>query len=112
MSLAPNPFNLSGGVVKAAAAAAPVANPVSAPQAPTAPIDVLKNKLDEMGINSSGLQFTETRTAVGYPGGFYVNHLITVDFGAGVTESYDVASTLRNPLLTALEIDRLRRSRA
>jgi hypothetical protein len=65
--------------------------------------------MEAMGISSSGLQFSESRTVVGYPGGgSYENHLVSVDFGGGVQEHYDVGLMLRNPWLTALEIDRLR----
>ena len=82
------------------------------PAAPETPIDVLKKKLDEMGINSAGLGLSESRTVVSYPGGSFVNHLINVDFGGGVSENYDVGLMLRNPWLTAFEIDRLRKTPA
>jgi hypothetical protein len=111
VSLAPNPFNPAGGIVVAKAVRdvpGPAAAAPAQVDAPAAPVDILRKKLDDMGIGSSGLQFTETRTVVGYPGGSYVNHMITVDFGGGVTENYDVAGTLRNPWLTAFEIGRLR----
>jgi hypothetical protein len=112
VSLAPNPFNPAGGIVKPAATAAAVteAAQAAAPATPAAPIDVLKKQLENMGVNAAGMQFRETRTVVGYPGGSYVNHTISVDLGGGVAENYDVGLMLRNPWLTAFEIDRLRKS--
>jgi hypothetical protein len=110
VSLAPNPFNPAGGVVKPAVTAAAAPTPPAAAPPPAAPIDILKKQLEQMGISSAGLQFAETRTVVGYPGGSYVNHTISVDFGGGVAENYDVGLMLRNPWLTAFEIDRLRKA--
>jgi hypothetical protein len=111
VSVAPNPFNPAGGIVTAPAARTSLASP-AAPAAETdlTPVERLVKQLDAMGISSAGLNLSESRTIVSYPGGAYVNHLITADFGNGVTERYDVGLMLKNPWLTAFEIGRLQRT--
>lgn len=113
VSSAPNPFNPEGGVRLATTATTTPATAVVTPDTdeaePATPIDTLLKQMETMGVSSSGLQMAESRTIVGYPGGSYENHLITVDFGGGVQERYDVGLMLQNPWLTALEIDRLRK---
>jgi hypothetical protein len=114
VSLAPNPFNPAGGVVSAALATplASAAAPAVAPaeSVPVTPVERLLKELDAMGVSTAGLQLSESRMIVNYPGGSYVNHLITADFGNGVTEQYDVGLMLKSPWLTAFEIGRLRKT--
>ena len=64
----------------------------------------LRSALTAMGLQTSGLQIEYTEEAVGYPGGSYMNRLISVRSPGGTWESYDAEMTLRNPRITAGEM--------
>lgn len=70
------------------------------------PVQVLKDALTAAGLDPTRLSLTESREVVGYPGGSYVNHVITADFGGGLRECYGVELMLRNPQVTVVEIRR------
>lgn len=64
----------------------------------------LRSALSAMGLQTSGLQIEYTEEAVGYPGGSYMNRLISVRSPGGTWENYDAEMTLRNPQITAGEM--------
>ncbi len=64
----------------------------------------LRSALTAMGLQTSGLQIEYTEEAVGYPGGSYMNRLISVRSPGGTWENYDAEMTLRNPQITAGEM--------
>lgn len=64
----------------------------------------LRSTLAAMGLQTSGLQMEYTEEAVGYPGGSYMNRLISVRSPSGTWENYDAEMTLRNPQITAGEM--------
>jgi len=70
------------------------------------PVEILKNALSAAGLDPNRFSLTESSEVVNYPGGSYVNHLITADFGGGLRESYGVELMLRNPQVTVVEIQR------
>jgi hypothetical protein len=72
-------------------------------------VDVLKSKLAELGISSAGLTFTEQRWTINNPGRSWENHCVTVDFGNGVKENYDVDLMMQNPQVSAVEVAYTRR---
>lgn len=97
------PAPAAAGAVQQPAASG---SPAAAQQVEMDPVAVLKNALRAAGMNPDGFNLTESREIVGYPGGSYVNHLITAEFGGGLRECYGVELMLRNPQLTVLEMRR------
>ena len=86
---------------------APSTTPTARPQVNTdrhAGITALRSTLAAMGLQTSGLQIEFTEEAVGYPGGSYMNRLISVRSPGGTWENYDAEMTLRNPQITAGEM--------
>ena len=86
---------------------APPAAPTTGPQVNTARhpgITALRSTLAAMGLQTSGLQIEYTQEAVGFPGGSYMNRLISVRSPGGTWENYDAEMTLRNPQITASEM--------
>ena len=67
-------------------------------------ISALRSTLSAMGLQTSGLQIEYSEEAVGYPGGSYMNRLISVRSPGGTWENYDAEMTLRNPQITAGEM--------
>ena len=87
--------------------AAPPAATTSGPQVNTdrhPGMTALRSALSAMGLQTSGLQIEYTEEAVGYPGGSYMNRLISVRSPGGTWENYDAEMTLRNPQITAGEM--------
>ncbi|MBI4877544.1 MAG: hypothetical protein HY822_23180 [Acidobacteria bacterium] len=98
-------------VPRAAAQTAPPATAATVAAAPTAAtpaaaLEVLRAALRKVNIEPSGLNLYYEENVVGYPGGSYVNRLITCELSEGNKESYDVGLMLKNPWLTAFEIGR------
>ncbi len=86
---------------------APPASPTTGPQVNTdrhPGMTALRSTLAAMGLQSSGLQMEYTEEAVSYPGGSYMNRLISVRSPSGAWENYDAEMTLRNPQITAGEM--------
>jgi hypothetical protein len=103
----PVPAASSSPAAGAAAASAPAAA-ASAPEGNlSSPIEVLRNALKSAGLDPDRFSLTESREVVGYPGGSYLNHVITAEFGNGLRESYGVQLMLRNPQVTVVEMRRL-----
>jgi hypothetical protein len=63
----------------------------------------LREALQSLGINTTGLNISYSEETVGYPGGSYVNRLISVT-GNGKTEHFCAELTARNPMVTATEM--------
>lgn len=65
----------------------------------------LDGAMKSLGMNPDGLSITYSEELVGYPGGSFMNHLITVACG-GKTEHFCAVLTEKSPLVTAWEIQR------
>lgn len=65
----------------------------------------LLDTLASLGMSTAGLNFSYSEDTVGYPGGSYMNRLISVTSG-GKTEQFSADLTERNPLVTAYEMQR------
>jgi hypothetical protein len=64
----------------------------------------LRNALTAMGMPFAGIDMEYSEQVVGYPGGSYVNRLITVRGADGRTESFDADLTLKNPRIAAVDM--------
>lgn len=69
-------------------------------------ISLLSADLLKRGIDPASLGFTYSEQTVGYPGGSYVNRLITARVN-GQTENYNAELVLKNPQIATTEILRL-----
>lgn len=110
VSSAPNPFNPAGGVRlrdSPVPATAPVATPVQ-PEPASDPVELLKTTMEQMGISSEGLKFTEQRYQVIAPHASWWNHDILIEMGPGNSERFDVDLTCKDPEIAAVEIQRWR----
>lgn len=65
----------------------------------------LSSALSALGMNAAGLDIKYSEELVWYPGGSYVNRLITVTSGSR-SESFSADLTARNPYVTAHEIQK------
>jgi len=88
----------------------PVTTPITAntdttDQQPSA-IDLLKAALVQNGMDISGMQFNEHKDIVTYPGGAYVNDLISFQDGIR-THEYMANLVAINPQVTVNEIQQL-----
>ena len=115
-----NPFTAAAAAAaKPAPAAAPVTTPVTVPTTPAAEptqlalsmtppavaMEVLNAALRKSGIEPTSLNLFYEESVVGYPGGSYTNRYITCALPGGITESYDIGLMMKNPWLTAYEIN-------
>jgi hypothetical protein len=64
----------------------------------------LRSALTAMGMPFAGIDMEYSEQTVGYPGGSYVNRLITVRGADGRTENFDADMTLRNPQIAAVDM--------
>jgi hypothetical protein len=81
--------------------------PAPAPQTTTdrhPAMAALRNALTAMGMPFAGIDMEYSEQVVGYPGGSYVNRLITVRGADGRTESFDADLTLKNPRIAAVDM--------
>lgn len=103
LSIAVNPFNQTGGMVRRAAAdTTPVAEEPD-PE-PAVPIDVFREALAKLGIDSEKLTFVERKFQVTGPLGSYDEHDICVEYADGRKVPYAVDLMLKNPSITACEV--------
>ena len=116
------PASLTPPVSTAAPAPAPAPGPVSIPRslppvAATRPpaattaaqhpaIDALRGAMMAMQMPFAGIDMEYNEQVVGFPGGSYVNRLITVRNPQGTTENFDVDLTMKNPQIAALDMAR------
>ena len=116
------PASLTPPVSTAAPAPAPAPGPVSIPRslppvAATRPpaattaaqhpaIEALRGALTAMQMPFAGIDMEYNEQVVGFPGGSYVNRLITVRNPQGTTENFDVDLTMKNPQIAALDMAR------
>lgn len=100
-------FTEPAAAASSSPAAAPAAAASSPEPSPANPVEVLRNALTSVGLDPDRFSLTESREVVGYPGGSYLNHVITAEFGNGLRESYGVELMLRNPQVTVVEMRRL-----
>jgi hypothetical protein len=68
---------------------------------------VLEAAMRRHGMNPGVYNLSYSEQVVAYPGGSYVNKLITADFGNGKSEQYMADLVLRNPDVAAVEMQRL-----
>ena len=71
------------------------------------PIPALTEQLRQMGVDPSPLQFELVDDVNNTIGGSMTNHLIRTTFPGGRVENFAIEWTLRNPKITAVEIQRL-----
>jgi hypothetical protein len=116
------PASLTPPLSTAAPAPAPAPAPVSIPPllppvATTRPpaantsaqhpaIEALRGALTAMQMPFAGMDMEYSEQVVGFPGGSYVNRLITVRNPEGKTESFDAGLTMKDPRIAALDMAR------
>ena len=74
---------------------------------PPSVIDRLKAGLIAAGIDISGMQFTEHRDLETYPGGSYVNDMISLKTSTGQSHEYMTDLVAIAPQVTVTEIQQL-----
>jgi hypothetical protein len=90
----------SGSTTPAAAAGA------ATPPTPQTPMDVLSAALLANGINPASLGLVQTSTPVWYPGGGWINNLISMNSPTG-QHNFTVELMLLNPQVTVNEIKKI-----
>lgn len=78
-----------------------------APQATTErhpAMAALRSALTAMGMPFAGVDMDYNEQVVGYPGGSYINRLITVRGADGRVENFDAELTLKNPQIAAVDL--------
>ena len=70
-------------------------------------VDTLKAALVQSGVDISGMQFTEHRDLVTYPGGSYINDIISLQAPNGRTHDYMTDLVALSPQVTVNEIQQL-----
>lgn len=88
------------------ATTATVAPAATATDPPTV-IDTLKAALLNAGMDITGMEFTEHRDLVTYPGGSYINDLISLKTSGGRTHDYMTDLVAIAPQVTVVEIQQL-----
>ncbi len=81
--------------------------PVTTPEVSTdrhPAMAALRGALTSMGMPFAGIDMEYSEQTVGYPGGSYVNRLITVRGADGRTENFDAEMTLKNPQIAAVDM--------
>ena len=94
---------------KTAATQTPPRDPVPVPLTGNIGVDaisLLSADLLKRGLDPASFQFSYSEQTVGYPGGSYVNKLISAKVN-GQTENYDAGLVLKNPQIASVEILRL-----
>ncbi len=93
--------------------AAPAPSPAPTTAAPPAPqvtterhpaMAALRSAMTALGMPFAGIDMEYSEQTVGYPGGSYVNRLITVRGADGRTENFDAEMTLKNPQIAAVDM--------
>jgi hypothetical protein len=93
-----------------AATPAPAAPRAAAPPAPQVTTErhpamaALRSAMTALGMPFAGIDMEYSEQTVGYPGGSYVNRLITVRGADGRTENFDAEMTLKNPQIAAVDM--------
>jgi hypothetical protein len=64
----------------------------------------LRSALTAMGMPFAGVDMEYNEQVVGYPGGSYINRLITVRGAGGRVENFDADLTLKNPQIAAVDL--------
>ena len=104
LSLVPGslPATIPGTTASRSNTAAPAATGSGA----TPVIDVLKAALTQAGIDISGMQFNQHQDVVSYPGGSYINDLVSFQVG-DKTHEYMANLVSIAPQVTVTEIQQL-----
>jgi hypothetical protein len=110
--------NFVGSQPSAAAATPPPAQPAAAAPAqaqteaapqvfsPTAAVTSLQRAMLSSGLNPRAFNLSYSEEVVGYPGGSYVNRLITVESASGRKEQLMAELVFRNPQVAVMDIRR------
>ena len=98
----PAPVSIPRSLPPVVATRPPAAN--TAAQHPA--IEALRGALTAMQMPFAGIDMEYNEQVVGFPGGSYVNRLITVRNPEGNSESFDVDLTMKNPQIAALDMAR------
>jgi hypothetical protein len=98
----PAPVSIPRSLPPAAGTRPPAAN--TSAQHPA--IEALRGALTAMQMPFAGIDMEYSEQVVGFPGGSYVNRLITVRNPQGRTESFDAALTMKDPRIAALDMAR------
>lgn len=90
---------------------APPVTPFAPPQGPSSPatdaaLKMLASALEAAGVSASPLNMVAHDDVVGYPGGNYTNHLITLQAGSH-TENFMADLVAMNPSVAVTEIKHL-----
>ncbi len=96
------PANQKAAAAQPAAAAAPAVVNKDA-------VTILREQLSAMGIASNQMRFERWDEVINNVGGNYVNRLIRVDIGNGISEDFCATGTMQKPYITATEILRLQK---
>lgn len=110
--ISPFPVPSTPPTAPPAATTAPAGPPAPTTTAPTPEaraeahpaMAALRSALTAMGLPFAGIDMEYSEQTVGYPGGSYVNRLITVRGADGRTENFDAAMTLKNPQIAAVDM--------
>ncbi len=93
--------------------ASPPAEPAGTPTVAEPPaadrqdiVEMVRDAMRKRGLNPDSVKLSVARETVWWPGGTYVNHLITAETADGRKEQFDVGLATRNPWLTAFEIQK------
>ena len=82
-------------------------SPTSVDETTPSVIDTLKAALVQAGMDISGMQFTQHKDIVTYPGGSYVNDLISFQAANGQSHDYMTNLVSIAPQVTVTEIQHL-----
>ena len=74
---------------------------------PTPVVDTLKAALVQAGLDISGMQFTEHSDLVTYPGGSYINDIISMKTSTGQSHDYMTNLVAIDPQVTVNEVVQL-----
>jgi hypothetical protein len=69
-------------------------------------IEALRGAMTAMQMPFAGIDMEYNEQVVGFPGGSYVNRLITVRNPQGQTENLDAQLTMKDPQIAALDMAR------
>lgn len=86
-------------------ATAPATAEISSPAASSAGMQRLAEAMSALGMSTAGLDISYAEEVVSYPGGAYLNKLITVKSG-DKTERFSADLTQKKPLITAYELQK------
>jgi hypothetical protein len=106
VSLAPNPFNPTGGMHERAATAPETITYMVQPETPKDPIETLKAAMEKAGMDPTQIGMQVVETKVFFPAGTYIDTQLVADLGGGRKESFNVDLLMRNPAVAIGDMKR------